>query len=205
MNKRSGKESRKKILHAAMKVFSKKGYAGANIRSISEASGISVGALYLYFRNKEDLYLSILAEKIDEMNRMAESLVSSEKPPLAALSEFADFHLDYARKHKKLIFIHIRELGLEFAKDIKKQFFKKQVSLLENIIREGIRKGQFRACDALETAKVIMVMLRGAVLSIAMESEQYSDVSELKEIILYGIVRNVQREKSRTAKKGVKT
>lgn len=185
-----------------MKVFSKKGYAGANIRSIAEAAGISIGGVYLYFRNKEDLYLSLLAEKIAEKNRLTESFVNSEESPLAALSGFVDLHLEYARKHKGLIFIHIRELGLEFAKEIKTEYFKKQVILLENIIREGIRKGQFRECDALKTAKIIMVMLRGAVLSIALESEQYSDVRDLKELIFYGIVRNRQRGKNSTVNKG---
>lgn len=202
MNKRSGKESKKKILNAAMKVFSKKGYAGANIRSIAEAAGISIGGVYLYFSNKEDLYRSLLVEKIDEKNRLTVSFVQAKESPFEALSGFVDLHLEYARKHKGLIFIHIRELGLEFAKDIKARFFKEQVVQLENIIREGIRKGQFRECDALAAARSIMVMLRGAVLSIALESEHYPDVRELKELILYGIAGNVQRKKTEQRTKG---
>ncbi|MBI1810378.1 MAG: helix-turn-helix transcriptional regulator, partial [Nitrospirae bacterium] len=49
MNKRSGIESKKRILDAAMRVFSEYGYAKANMRMIAKASDISIGGLYLYF------------------------------------------------------------------------------------------------------------------------------------------------------------
>ena len=69
MNKRSGKESKKKIIRAAMDVFSVKGYAKASIREIAGVAGISVGGVYLYFRNKEELYRSLINEKMQEAGR----------------------------------------------------------------------------------------------------------------------------------------
>ncbi|MDP1758223.1 MAG: helix-turn-helix domain-containing protein, partial [Thermodesulfovibrionales bacterium] len=66
MNKRSGIKSKKRILEAAMRVFSEYGYAKANMRMIAKASNISIGGLYLYFKNKEDLYLTLMKSKMDE-------------------------------------------------------------------------------------------------------------------------------------------
>lgn len=203
MNKRSGRESQKNILRAALKVFSKKGYAGASMRNIAAEAGISVGGVYVYFRNKEELYLNLLSERIDEKNRLVKSLIASVPSPTAALSEFIDLHFYYARMNRSLILMHIRELGLEFAIDIKRRFFREQAGLLAIILKNGIGRGEFRKCNPLETAKVIMVMLRGAVLSIAMKDGQDFRISELKEFILYGIARKNARKKTESRKGAV--
>ncbi len=55
------------ILNAAAKVFAKKGYYQANVAEICKAAGISNGALYKYFKNKEDLFQSVLSSHIDRL------------------------------------------------------------------------------------------------------------------------------------------
>ncbi|GAB5045992.1 TetR/AcrR family transcriptional regulator [Thermodesulfovibrio sp. TK110] len=57
MNRRSGYESRKRIVDAAVKLFSQSGFSGTTMRMIAKEAGISVGGLYLYFKNKEELSL----------------------------------------------------------------------------------------------------------------------------------------------------
>jgi AcrR family transcriptional regulator len=60
MNKRSKKDKKENILDKVLKVFSEYGYKGASIRMITYTAQISTGAVYLYFRNKEDLYLTLM-------------------------------------------------------------------------------------------------------------------------------------------------
>ncbi len=67
MNKRSGAESKKRILDVAMRVFSEHGYSKASMRIIAKASGISIGGLYIYFKNKEDLYLTLVKSRLDDL------------------------------------------------------------------------------------------------------------------------------------------
>jgi len=45
-------------------VFSERGYAGASIELIARAAQLSVGAIYLYFRSKEDLYVSLVEDAL---------------------------------------------------------------------------------------------------------------------------------------------
>lgn len=59
---------REKILRSARKVIANKGFHSAGIKEIAEKAGIAQGTLYLYFKNKEDLYIEFLldlAGKID--------------------------------------------------------------------------------------------------------------------------------------------
>jgi AcrR family transcriptional regulator len=65
--KRLPKEVRKQqILDAALKCFYQKGYHGASIRDIVEASGISKGNLYWHFENKEDVFLAVFDRWCDK-------------------------------------------------------------------------------------------------------------------------------------------
>src|SRR5271157_5967436 len=60
MSRRPSHIARKRILAAALQVFGAKGYKEATVREIARTAGVSVGALYPYFGNKERLYLEVL-------------------------------------------------------------------------------------------------------------------------------------------------
>ena len=55
---------RRRIQEAARTVFAERGYAGASIELIARAAQLSVGAIYLYFRSKEDLYVSLIEDAL---------------------------------------------------------------------------------------------------------------------------------------------
>jgi AcrR family transcriptional regulator len=55
---------RRRIQEAARTVFAERGYTGASIELIARAAQLSVGAIYLYFRSKEDLYVSLVEEPL---------------------------------------------------------------------------------------------------------------------------------------------
>jgi AcrR family transcriptional regulator len=55
---------RRRIQDAARAVFTERGYAGASIELIARAAQLSVGAIYLYFRSKEDLYVSLIEDTL---------------------------------------------------------------------------------------------------------------------------------------------
>ncbi len=58
-------EPKEKIIDTAKILFSEKGYAATGLREISEKSGISLSNIYNYFKNKEEIFMSILdAENI---------------------------------------------------------------------------------------------------------------------------------------------
>jgi AcrR family transcriptional regulator len=189
MNRRSGLDTKKKVLDAAMKVFSANGYAGASMRAIAKAAGVSVGGVYLYFRNKGELYLDLIKDRAEEQTRKTGEIAVSAGSSTDALNSFISLHLEYGMKHKELILITIREHGFIFGKEVKKKFLRAQIRTLQKILGEGTRSGEFRECEVEETAKIIMATLRGVVLSIAMEGDNITEKG-VKDLILKGLVRN---------------
>ena len=57
-----GKDTREKILKNALEMFANKGYEGTNIRELSDALGISKGAMYRHYDSKEHLWDSVLSD-----------------------------------------------------------------------------------------------------------------------------------------------
>jgi AcrR family transcriptional regulator len=187
MNKRSGIESKQKIMKAAMDVFSRKGYAKANIREIARTAGISVGGVYLYFRNKEELYRSLINERMLDIGSQTETIAGKTQSASEALSHFLGLHLENALKHKEFILLHIREHGFTFGVQEKKNFFRKQRELVERLIQRGIRTGEFRKCNASDMAKVIMGSLRGVILSMALDDDVHITPQMMNEFIFNGL------------------
>jgi AcrR family transcriptional regulator len=188
MNKRSGTESRKKIINAAMDVFFRHGYAESNIRDIAKKAGISVGSIYLYFKNKEELYKAIISDKRREMAAMTEKTVEQAKSATETLSGFLRLHLEHALKHKEFILLHIREHGFTFGIKEKREFSHSQISLLEKVILKGIRSGEFRRCNARETAKLILGSLKGIILSVALDDDGIVDPKMVVDFIFQGLL-----------------
>lgn len=189
MNKRSGIESRKRIIYAAMSVFSRKGYAKANIREIAKTAGISVGGVYLYFRNKEELYKSLVDDRMRDMVSKIEIIAGRAESATEALSNFLKLYLENTLKHKDFILLHIREHGFSFGIDKKRAFFIQQTKLIENIIIKGIHSGEFRKCKAKDMAKIIMGSLRGIILSMALDDDVIITPKMLNEFIFNGLLR----------------
>jgi AcrR family transcriptional regulator len=169
MNKRSGIETRKRIVDAAMDMFSAKGYAAANMREIAQAAGTSVGGVYLYFRNKEELYQSLISEKRSSLISRIEMSSSQARTAAEALSAFVKLNFDHMVKHKEFILLHIREHGFTFGLEEKRHFFGQQINHIEKIIRKGVLSGEFRECNARDMAKIIVGSLRGIIISIALD------------------------------------
>jgi TetR/AcrR family transcriptional regulator len=187
VNKRSSIESRKKIIHAAMNVFSRHGYAKANIREIAKRAGISIGGIYLHFKNKENLYRSLINEGRRDMGERIDAAVEQTQSATQALSNLFKLYFEYALKHKEFTLLHIREHGFTFGMDEKRQFFSKQRKLVERIIQRGIRSAEFRKCNAGDMAKVIMGSLRGIILSMALDDDVIITPGMINEFILEGL------------------
>src|SRR5687767_12922785 len=55
---------RRRIQRSAREVFAERGYAKTSIEQVARQASLSVGAIYLYFRSKEDLYVSLLEDTL---------------------------------------------------------------------------------------------------------------------------------------------
>jgi AcrR family transcriptional regulator len=188
MNKRSGIESKKRILAAAIRIFSEYGYKGASMRMIAKRAEISVGGLYLYYKNKDDLYLTLMKSRLDDLTGKTREALKDIKDPADALRTFLTLRLNYAREHREIILALGRDPGFDFGIEIKKEFFKQQRNVIEEILRKGISSGKFRECNTWEVSKVIFSIVRGFIVSLVIEPDALFSPEACSDLILGGLL-----------------
>lgn len=192
MNKRSGKESKKKILHAATKVFSEYGYKGASMRMIARSAEISAGGLYLYFKSKEDLYTTLIAIRLNDLAEETREALGNIDDPARAIRTFITMRVNYAKKHRELVLILGKEQGFTFGIKARKQFFREQRRVVEEILRKGVASGRLRHCKVEEVANIIICALRGFILSMLVEPDALFSAEECSRLVLEGLLANNQ-------------
>ena len=160
--RRTGDESRQRILAAASDVFAEHGFEKTTIRAVAGRAGISVGGIYLYFRNKEELYTGLMRSQMDEFLGRVELLRT--EVPLRALRKLIELYMEIAVTKTRMLSAGIKEYDLEFKRPIRDAFFKAQHRIIVDILQQGMRDGSFRSVDCSTTALMILVTLRGAIL-----------------------------------------
>ncbi len=189
MNNRSGRATRERILDAARRVLAEHGHDRANMRLIASSAGISVGGVYLYFKNKEELSLTLLRESLEDLNRETREALKDIKDPAEALKCFISFSMTSAKERKEKFLFQDREQSFSFGMEMKKQFFRERRKMIEDIINDGIGKNVFRPCDVSEAVRIIYNLLRGFFLSLFIDEEALFSAENCLDMLLHGLMR----------------
>jgi len=139
-------DKRSLITEAAVDVFAAKGFHQARVSDIARRAGVADGTIYLYFKNKEDLLLSIFEEKMDLLlDGLGEALADSDDP-VERIRRFARFHFQQVRDNRAAAEVLQVELRLsnKFLKEYRPEKLWAYLGVFGQIVREGQARGVFR-------------------------------------------------------------
>ena len=139
-------EKYKKIIDAATKVFAKKGFYNAKVSEIAQEAGIADGTIYIYFKHKDDILISLFEEKMQEVLDNMKKQISLESDPLKKIEKFALVHLKLIQDNKdiaEIIQVELRQSS-KFMKNYHNIKFFEYLDLISHIIQEGKEKGLIR-------------------------------------------------------------
>ncbi len=135
------KEKKKRIVDVATKEFAKNGYHDASISTIASKSGISVGAVYKYFENKQDLFLTIVDESIRRMENMLLGLAKEDVDVIIKVEMILREIIRTSREESILMRLYNSMTAINDDK-LAGQFAKEMESITAEIYTEAIREGQ---------------------------------------------------------------
>jgi len=185
---------KEKILEAAEKVFSDKGFHDAKVSKIAEIAGVSVGTIYRFYKSKEELYGEVIKKKLVEMEREVEESIKG-KEPLEALKSYISTVVDFFSREQDFFEIFMMEMGSSFILDTERfnlwNWYRSYVEKLSKIIEDGIEKGVFRKFNP----KGVFLLISGALANIdyfRLKGFLKMDPEEMKntvqEIVLKGLL-----------------
>src|SRR3990167_3119436 len=168
--KREKENRRQTILSAAQNVFYGKGFQNATIEEIAACCELSVGTLYLYFKSKEEMYVSLLFESIEhftnEIAKIEQEKISSPEKVKKIWNYFYTFYKKNPELFKLVMFLNNSGLGRTLSKntvDAVNKISGKNFSALESILKRCIKEGSYKKADERELSLLIWSFFIGVV------------------------------------------
>ena len=139
-------EKRGRITDAAVAVFAERGFHAARVSDIARRAGVADGTIYLYFKNKEDLLLSIFEDQMDLLRSGLDETLQGIEDPRERIRRFATYHFRMVREHRNVAEVLQVELRLstKFIKDYRPQRLWDYLGVFAQCVRQGQEQGLFR-------------------------------------------------------------
>jgi TetR/AcrR family transcriptional regulator len=158
-------ESRQAILNAALAEFASQGVAGARTDTIAEAAGVNKALLYYYYEDKEGLYRAVLEQVFSGLLERVRPVLSGPDPALIKLVKYALTHFDYiaaAPSYSRIVQGELMRASVGKSPHIQylgEKYFKKLMEALLSTLTEGMRRGEIRQLDPMNTIVSVMGLI----------------------------------------------
>ncbi|QJC52130.1 TetR/AcrR family transcriptional regulator [Paenibacillus albicereus] len=146
------------ILEAALKVIAENGYHGSQVSKIAKEAGVADGTIYLYFKKKEDILISLFQEKLGSLVERFNARVRETSSAEEALRAVCEIHYSELENNVNLAYvtqIELRQSSLELRKAIGLAV-KPYIELIEHILDKGVKEGEFRQDLDLKLTRLLL-------------------------------------------------
>lgn len=174
-NKRNKKEEQRiastgNILSAALELFVRQGYRATTVESIAAAANLTKGAVYFYYHSKEQVLLSLLDEAERVVVDPIETDIAGQADARGQMTAFlrgqSNIALNNLRHMHLLVLMSLELSGTSTKSEARlRGIYRRMNSLVEAIIRQGQRSGEFRTdVPTTELASLVMAGHNGLFL-----------------------------------------
>jgi AcrR family transcriptional regulator len=167
---REFKARRTEILEQAEKIFAAKGFHNVTMAEIASASGFSIGSLYQFFSGKENLYTSMISEKLDLMYKKIHEEVNSSADITDKIKKLIGAHFDFVEQNTDFCRLFLRGESVPLSeimvslRDKLIDDYSQHLSFIENILKGGIKLGFLRRLNTRDMAVTLFGMIRSSTI-----------------------------------------
>jgi AcrR family transcriptional regulator len=178
---REKEHRREAIINAAQKVFFEKGLQVATMDEIAEAAELSKGTLYLYYKSKEDLYLTVMMRGMRILHDMFAKTLSSNEPTIQLLARLGETYYEFFKEHRDYFRMFNFFENPRFHKQVSSEMreactwenqriWKLVVDLIQRGITEGVLKADL---NPAETGVILWANANALMLQIDAQRDEY--------------------------------
>ena len=156
------RDKRERILAAAERIFARHGFFAAKVSDVAKEAGVADGTIYLYFKNKDDLLISLFERRMQQVNETLRAATAKVKSPREQLRAFVKAYLQLVADEPtaaEVLTIELRQSN-KFMKEYENPEFADFLRLLGGIISAAQDKGEIDgSIPAHVAARMIFGML----------------------------------------------
>lgn len=143
-------ERRKEILRAATESFSLFGYKATTISQVAKLANVGKGTIYLFFKNKEELFREIIKNLIQDMERAANEVIQENQPfqenVHRALYRLLEFRLEHQLTIK--LFQEQRDIGTPIVQNMLQKLEESILKFIQEKVEKAMEKNEIKTCDS---------------------------------------------------------
>lgn len=187
---------RAEILEKAEKIFALKSFHDVTMAEIASASGFSTGSLYQFFEGKENLYTTMISEKLDLMHaevrkktNAAGSITDKIETLVYAHLQFIEENTDFCRLFIKGENAALTETSASFRQKLIDDYFQ-HITFIEGLLNEGMKKGLLRDLPMHDAAHGLFFLIRALAIEWMLDPTKESPCSKrgfIMDIFLHGV------------------
>lgn len=172
-------KTKRKIFETSMKLFAEKGYDATSIEEITATVGVAKGTLYYHFSSKEEIFNFLVEEGIKLLQNSVEIKTAKLKSYIDKLKAIVLIQIKIVVKYEDLITILLSQFwGKEERNEMCKKHILEYVKKIEQIVQEGIDKGEIKNGNAQAIASEIYALICSSLVYKARNKKEI-DVMEL--------------------------
>ena len=150
------------IIEAAVRVFAREGYYNSRVSDIAREAGIAAGTIYLYFKTKDDILVTLFRDKMAEFVGALRKAIAGEPDAASKVRRLVSLHFSMLEENPDLaevVQVELRQ-GQKFFRGASSQEIGAYFALIGSVLEEGVAEGRFRSGLPV---KVATKMLFGAM------------------------------------------
>jgi TetR/AcrR family fatty acid metabolism transcriptional regulator len=179
-------DKRDALLRAAIETFAETGFFNAQVADVARTAGVAAGTVYLYFRGKNDLLISIFENTMRDAIAAGRQSIAGIEDPLARLRAIARLHLDRMSRDRALAVVFQVELrqSTKFMERFSTTHLREYLGIIRDVIADGQAAGVFRAdVNPTLASKLLFGMLDEMATNWILSRRRYSLVSQADAIV----------------------
>ena len=190
---------RAEIMQQAEKVFAVKGFHNVTMAEIATASGFSIGALYQFFKGKEDLYITMISEKLDLMYAEVRKAPAVTEDIIDKIELLIDAHIQFVEKNTDFFLLFIKGEKPSVSEDMASLYKKlsdgyyDHITFIENLLKDGINRGVLRDLPSRDMAEALFFLMRSSAATWMINPTKEYLLSQkrfIMDIFLHGVKKN---------------
>lgn len=166
----------KQIVDAAVIVIAENGYHQAQVSKIAKEAGVADGTIYLYFKNKEDILVSVFREKMAIFVNNLRVILEKDLDTSEMLFKMIDNHFRVLHEDRHLAIVtqlELRQSGKKLRLRIN-EVLKEYLDLLDLILKEGIERGELdNSIDVRLARQMVFGTIDETITSWVMNDQKY--------------------------------
>ena len=187
-------DKRERILRAAVKVFARKGFYASRVSEIAHAAGVADGTIYLYFKNKDDVLVSLFEDRMARLLLLLREETAKYNHAPEQLRRLVEFQLGLLENERDLaevITVNLRQ-STRLLKQYAARRFTEYLELMATVVADGQRAGTLRRdLSPRIVARAIFGAMDGIAMTWALGNPEPGGLkraaSQLADVLLTGL------------------